>query len=34
MGNNLTLKKEMTRYTSNFKKIENLIFNVIQYTSV
>lgn len=34
MGNNLTLKKKMTRYTSNFKNIENLIFNVIPYTSV
>ena len=34
MGNNLTLKKKMTRYTSNFKNIKNLIFNVIPYTSV
>lgn len=34
MGNNLTLKKKMTRYTSDFKNIENLIFNVIPYTSV
>ena len=29
MGNNLTLKKKMTRYISDFKNIENLIFNVI-----
>ena len=29
MGNKLTLKKKMTRYTSDFKNIENLIFNVI-----
>lgn len=34
MGNNLTLKKKMTRYTSDFKNIENLIFNVIPYTSI
>lgn len=34
MGNNLTLKKKMTRYTSYFKNTENLIFNVIPYTSV
>lgn len=29
MGNNLTLKKKMTRYISDFKNIENLIFKVI-----
>ncbi len=29
MGNNLTLKKKMTRYTSDFNNIENLIFQVI-----
>ena len=29
MGSNLTLKKKMTRYTSDFKNIENLIFQVI-----
>ena len=29
MGTNLTLKKKMTRYTSDFKNIENLIFQVI-----
>ena len=29
MGPNLTLKKKMTRYTSDFKNIENLIFQVI-----
>lgn len=34
MGNNLTLKKKMTRYTSNFKNIEDFIFNVTPYTSV
>ena len=26
MGDKLTLKQKMTRYTSNFKNIENLIF--------
>ena len=31
MGEKLTLKQKMTRYTSNFKNIENLIFNVIKY---
>ena len=31
MGEKLTLKQKMTRYTSNFKNIENLIFNVINY---
>ena len=31
MGEKLTLKQKMTRYTSNFKNIENLIFNVITY---
>lgn len=34
MGDNLTLKQKMTRYTSDFKNIENLIFNVIPYTSL
>lgn len=29
MGTNLTLKKKMTRYISDFKNIENLIFQVI-----
>ena len=29
VGTNLTLKKKMTRYTSDFKNIENLIFQVI-----
>ena len=29
MGDKLTLKKKMTRYTSDFNNIENLIFNVI-----
>lgn len=33
MGEKLTLKQKMTRYTSDFKNIENLIFNVIPYTS-
>ena len=31
MGEKLTLKQKMTRYTSDFKNIENLIFNVITY---
>ncbi len=31
MGDNLTLKQKMIRYTSNFKNIENLIFHVIPY---
>ena len=30
----LTLKKKMTRYISNFKNIENLIFNVIPYSNL
>ena len=34
MGKNLTLKQKMTRYTSDFKNIENLIFNVIPYSSI
>lgn len=34
MGEKLTLKQKMTRYTSNFKNIENLIFNVIPYTDI
>ena len=34
MGKKLTLKQKMTRYTSNFQNIENLIFNVIPSTSV
>ena len=29
MGTNLTLKKKMTRYTGDFKNIENLIFQVL-----
>ena len=29
MGEKLTMKQKMTRYTSNFKNIENLIFNVV-----
>ena len=33
MGEKLTLKQKMTRYTSDFKNIENLIFNVIPYTN-
>lgn len=33
MGENLTLKQKMTRYTSDFKNIENLIFNVIPYSN-
>ena len=33
MGDKLTLKQKMTHYTSNFKNIENLIFNVIPYTN-
>ena len=31
MGEKLTLKQKMTRYTSDFKNIEKLIFNVITY---
>lgn len=31
MGEKLTLKQKMTRYTSDFKNIKNLIFNVITY---
>ena len=31
MGEKLTLKQKMTRYTSDFKNIESLIFNVILY---
>lgn len=34
MENKLTLKQKMTRYTSDFKNVENLIFNVIPYTSI
>ncbi len=34
MGDKLTLKQKMTRYTSNFKNIENLIFNVIPYSNI
>lgn len=33
MGDKLTLKQKMTRYMSDFKNIENLIFHVIPYTS-
>jgi len=32
MGDKLSLKKKMTRYMSDFKNIENLIFNVIPYS--
>ena len=32
MGEKLTLKQKMTRYISDFKNIENLIFNVIPYS--
>ena len=32
MGEKLTLKQKMTRYMSDFKNIENLIFNVIPYS--
>lgn len=31
MGNNLTMRKKLTRYTLDFKNIENLVFNVIPY---
>ena len=31
MGEKLTLKQKMTRYTSDFKNIESLIFNIILY---
>ena len=34
MGDKLTLKQKMTRYTSNFNNIENLIFNVIPYSNL
>ena len=34
MGEKLTMKQKMTRYTSNFKNIENLIFNVIPYSTI
>jgi len=34
MGEKLTLKQKMTRYTSNFQNIENLIFNVISYSGI
>lgn len=34
MGDKLTLKQKMTRYTSDFKNIENLIFNVIPYSDL
>lgn len=33
MGDKLTLKQKMTRYTSDFKNIENLIFKVIPYST-
>ena len=32
MGTNLSLKKKMTRYSNDFKNIENLIFNVIPFS--
>ena len=31
MGEKLTMKQKKTRYISDFKNIENLIFNVIPY---
>ncbi len=31
MGEKLTLKKKMTRYTSDFNNIENPVLNVIPY---
>lgn len=34
MGDKLTMKQKMTRYTSNFNNIENLIFNVIPYSDI
>ena len=34
MGDKLTLKQKMTRYTSDFNNIENLILNVIPYSSI
>ena len=34
MGEKLTMKQKMTRYTSNFKNIENLIFNVIPCSTI
>ena len=34
MGDKLTLKQKMTRYTSDFNNIENLIFNVIPYSTI
>ena len=34
MGDKLTLKQKMTRYTSDFNNIENLIFNIIPYSSI
>lgn len=34
MGDKLTLKQKMTRYMSDFKNIENLIFNVIPYSDL
>lgn len=34
MGDKLTLKQKMTRYTSNFKNIENHIFHVISFNNL
>lgn len=34
MGEKLALKQKMTRYTSDFKNIENLIFHVIPYSDL
>lgn len=34
MGEKLTMKQKMTRYISNFKNIENLIFNVIPSNTI
>ena len=33
MGKKLTMKQKMTRYRNDFKNIENLLFNVIQYNN-
>ena len=33
MGKKLTMKQKMIRYRNDFKNIENLLFNVIQYNN-
>ena len=33
MGKKLTMKQKMTRYRNDFKNIENLLFNVIEYNN-